>query len=206
VSEEATWRERKKVATRDAIGAAALRLALRVGPENVRVDDIAAEAGVSPRTFNNYFSSREAAICAANNDRCRALADALRGRPADEPLEESLIAVLTDKHGQGEPDKAGMRLIAATPAMRGEYMRTMVMAEGAVAEVIAERIGVDGTRDPRPRVVAAAFVSALRISMAYWLRDDGDMPFTTFVRDALEFVAPVARQLDPTPIQESPAC
>src|SRR6266545_806054 len=58
-------RERKKQATREALRAAALRLALERGPENVRVDDIAEAAGVSPRTYNNYFSSREQAIVAA---------------------------------------------------------------------------------------------------------------------------------------------
>jgi AcrR family transcriptional regulator len=51
-------REQKKQATRDALRAAALRLALERGPDNVRVDDIAEAAGVSPRTYNNYFSSR----------------------------------------------------------------------------------------------------------------------------------------------------
>ena len=52
-------RERKKLATRKALSAAALRLAREHGPQNVRVDDIAEAAGVSPRTYNNYFSSRE---------------------------------------------------------------------------------------------------------------------------------------------------
>src|SRR5207342_1939710 len=52
-------RERKKLATRRALSAAALRLAREHGPQNVRVDDIAEAAGVSPRTYNNYFSSRE---------------------------------------------------------------------------------------------------------------------------------------------------
>ena len=58
-------RERKKLATRQALSAAALRLALEHGPQNVRVDDIAEAAGVSPRTYNNYFSSREQAIVVA---------------------------------------------------------------------------------------------------------------------------------------------
>nr|BFE79419.1 hypothetical protein GCM10020093_020200 [Planobispora longispora] len=58
-------REQKKQATREALSAAALRLALERGPDNVRVDDIAEAAGVSPRTYNNYFSSREQAIVAA---------------------------------------------------------------------------------------------------------------------------------------------
>src|SRR5258706_3745207 len=59
---EPSLREKKKRATRDALQAAALRLALERGPENVRVEDIAEAAGVSPRTYNNYLSSREQAI------------------------------------------------------------------------------------------------------------------------------------------------
>ena len=58
-------RERKKLATRRALSAAALRLAREHGPQNVRVDDIAEAAGVPPRTYNNYFSSREQAIVVA---------------------------------------------------------------------------------------------------------------------------------------------
>ena len=57
-------REKKKDATRKALREAALRLAMEHGPDNVRVDDIADAAGVSPRTYNNYFSSREQAIVA----------------------------------------------------------------------------------------------------------------------------------------------
>ena len=56
-------RERKKLATRQALSAAALRLAREHGPQNVRVDDIAEAAGVSPRTYNNYFVRHEALLC-----------------------------------------------------------------------------------------------------------------------------------------------
>ena len=64
-TDDGGMRERKKLATREALSAAALRLALEHGPQNVRVDDIAEAAGVSPRTYNNYFSSREQAIVVA---------------------------------------------------------------------------------------------------------------------------------------------
>src|ERR1700684_3472572 len=62
-------RERKKLATRQALGAAAMRLAVERGLENVFVEDIAAAADVSPRTFNNYFASKYEAICALALDR-----------------------------------------------------------------------------------------------------------------------------------------
>lgn len=43
-----------------------MRLALEHGPQNVRVEDIAEAAGVAPRTYNNYFSSRGQAIVRHN--------------------------------------------------------------------------------------------------------------------------------------------
>ncbi|WP_205752387.1 TetR/AcrR family transcriptional regulator [Cryptosporangium phraense] len=204
-----TWRERKKQATRDAIGEAAFKLALEVGPGNVRVDDIAAAAGVSPRTFNNYFSSREQAICTVRMRWADALGAALTARPPGEPLDRVLCETILEVRGQGEHDKAITRMLAATEAMRAEYLRNSLMVEFLLAEVIAGRTGCDPLA---ARVVGGAFAGAIRAAGEYWLRDDGDLPFTDFLRAALERVAPAARALEDAPFphqkseRESQAC
>ncbi|MDO9397396.1 MAG: TetR family transcriptional regulator [Herbiconiux sp.] len=55
-------RERKKGETRAAIHEAALRLVAENGAAHASVDAICSEAGVSTRTFFNYFPSKVAAI------------------------------------------------------------------------------------------------------------------------------------------------
>jgi AcrR family transcriptional regulator len=55
-------RDRKRAATRARIEAAAIELVLRDGLEAATVDAISERADISPRTFFNYFESKDAAI------------------------------------------------------------------------------------------------------------------------------------------------
>ena len=55
-------RERKRIATRRAIQLAAVELASERGFDRVTIDEISHVANVSPRTFFNYFPSKESAI------------------------------------------------------------------------------------------------------------------------------------------------
>src|SRR5690606_248580 len=115
-------REQKKQATRVALREAALRLALRDGPGNVRVDDIAEAAGVSPRTYNNYFSSREQAIVAAvTAEREARVAAALAAVPASVPLSEAVTrAILEQYTAPGDTD--ALLLVTTSPVLRQAFL------------------------------------------------------------------------------------
>lgn len=185
-------RERKKQDTRIALSWAATRLAVQRGLDNVRVEDIAAEAGVSPRTFNNYFASKGEAIVARHVERARLIAAELRARPVGESLWDAITAAVLAQfamgQGDGTPDQqwiAGVRLMTAEPALQGEFIKANAAAEAEFAAVIAERTGTDATGDLYPRLVAGAVGTAMTVVMQQWLRADPPGPMAPLLRDAL---------------------
>ncbi|MFC4911990.1 TetR family transcriptional regulator [Actinomadura gamaensis] len=167
-------RERKKLETRLALARAAMRLAVEQGIENVRVEDIASAVNVSPRTFNNYFSSKEEAIVSLGVERDQRIADALRDRPPAEPLGRALVEVFAEQYGKGgfdgDPEmRDRIRLMLSSPALRGVYLQRLAAGEQQLAEAIAARLGTDVTTDAYPRVLAAAVSGAVRAAVTHWV-------------------------------------
>ena len=162
-------REQKKQATRQALRAAALRLALERGPDNVRVDDIAEAAGVSPRTYNNYFSSREHAIVAAiTGEREARVATAVTGRPAGIRLADAVTDAIVDQYTTPDASaRDALLLIITRPALRDAFVETTTAIEHPLTDAIAERLGDD---DPHTaRVLAASVAAAVRVALEQWL-------------------------------------
>jgi AcrR family transcriptional regulator len=183
-------RERKKLATRDALADAALRLALRDGPENVRVPDIAAEADVSPRTFNNYFSSVPEAICARAAQRALRIGDMLRLRPAAEPLAEAITNAMLEDDVDSQERRPFVEMIFTSPVLRGEFYKTVVAREQAFAEAIAERVQAP-EGDLNPQLLAAAYFGMTRVIGQRWMCEEG-ADYPAMMRTGLELLAPAA--------------
>ncbi|MFB9833557.1 TetR/AcrR family transcriptional regulator [Actinoallomurus acaciae] len=163
-------REQKKQATREALRAAALRLALERGPDNVRVDDIAEAAGVSARTYNNYFSSREQAIVAAvTAEREARVAAAVADRPDGVGLADAVIEAIVDQYtASGEPGGDALLLITTRPTLRDAFVETATVIEHPLTDAIAERLGE--TEPHTARVLAASVAAAVRVALEQWLR------------------------------------
>ncbi|MFJ9208970.1 TetR/AcrR family transcriptional regulator [Streptomyces sp. NPDC102264] len=166
-------RERKKQATREALREAALRLAVERGPDQVRVEDIAEAAGVSPRTYNNYFASREHAIVAAiTADREARVAAAVAARPTGARLADAVTeAVIEQYTNSGEREREVLLLITARTTLRDAFLDATAGIEPPLTAVIAERLEDAATYTAR--VLAASVAAAVRIALEGWLRPGG---------------------------------
>jgi AcrR family transcriptional regulator len=193
-------RERKKAATRAALSWAAIHLTVERGFDNVKVEDIAEAAGVSPRTFNNYFASKAEAIVSRHRDRTLRVADELRRRPAEEPLWTAITAAAMAQFEPGpEVERrpptalaqwvAGLKAMLAEPALQGEMLRAGAFAEAELAAAVAERTGTDLKRNMYPHLVAAAVNAATNVAVQHFLRADPPVPMERLLPDALAQLA-----------------
>ena len=187
-------RERKKEATREGLHEAALRLAAERGPDKVTIDDIADAAGVSRRTFSNYFSGIQEALLYREQERMRLLLDLIQARPAREPAWTALTRAafeLSERVGERDPMwLAQARLVRHHPSLAGHQVAAYAALERDLAELVAAR---QETQDPyaqmRARLVAAAYLSALRIALQSWLDDPSGPALPEVLREALNVMA-----------------
>jgi len=185
-------RDQQKEQTRLDLALAAFDLAREHGLAGVRVPQIAAATGVSPRTFNNYFASKEAAIVWPTARRATRLAANLAGRPAEEPLADALAAAVASMYDQDEMDglpsgwlRDFRALVAKEPALHGEYLKAAAATEAALAGAIARRTGAEEDQ-LEPQVLAAVVAGAERAAVRYWVRQaNASSTLTDVVRTAV---------------------
>jgi AcrR family transcriptional regulator len=197
---QASLRERKKLATRRLLRRAALELVSERGLANVTVEDIAEAADVSPRTFFNYFPSKEAVLFGGEPDRAAALrhgiATSVPGQPAIDALRTVLVADAEARADElrslgGDPGEwvRRMKMARIDPQVRAAHAAQMALIERAIAEGLADRLGTDTDADPFPLVLAAAAAGIFRACMAFWGGSGGAVPLGQLVEQAFQALA-----------------
>ena len=142
-------------------------LCLRNGYANTTVEQIAAAADVSPRTFSRYFATKDAAFMTLIEDYSHEVSIELETVPSDvgplEAMRQAHVAVLTRvasrQVGRLTTERIilMLRVVNASDTLR----RSAFEYKHEASEVImAKRMGVD-VEDRRRRLVGALFASTI---------------------------------------------
>lgn len=178
-------REHKKAATRRSLAGAALRLAVEHGLDGVTVEDIAAAAGVSRRTFSNYFTSKEDAVLDSDRERLRALVSLVEARPATEDAWQALRASTAELYRvRPLPDvewMAQLRLLRRHPSLLARQAGDQVALERDLTAVLVRR----EPDEEAARLMAATFLTTIRIGIALWLEGAGEQELPGLVDSLL---------------------
>lgn len=164
--EDLAPRARRRARLSGEIEGAALQLFAARGFHSVTVDEIAAAADISTRTFFRYFATKEEVVLGDIVDRIDEVVRTLGSRPVEERTIDALrhaLAEVADVRAFSDIDVDRWRaaVMLAEPAIAERGLQLLMARHDHMTAIVAGRMGVDPASDLRPGVVTAAMVGAL---------------------------------------------
>jgi TetR/AcrR family transcriptional regulator, regulator of mycofactocin system len=196
-------RGRPRATSRGELKEIALRLFADNGFEDTTIEQIAAAAGVSERTFFRYFTTKASVLWADFDTEVAAIRTALAEVPEDVPMMAAIRgAVVAANHYRAEdvPEmRMRMSLIAAEPALSYGAAEHYADWERAISEFAARRLG-QPAESLYPLAIGRTVLAACRAAYDRWSdRADNDLP--TYLEAAL---SALASGFDPGPLRAAP--
>jgi AcrR family transcriptional regulator len=187
-------RERKRRATRLAIQQAALRIAIEHGLAAVTVDEVSRRADISPRTFFNYFPSKEQAILGEDPTLPQGedVETFVAGGPSGELLSDlGALLVHSARELTEERGLIGERqqVLRAHPELFSQRMASMKEFQSGIQAVVERRLrreaglptdgaapdaAADEVLRRRARLASLVGLAALRHAWWEWSESDAD--------------------------------
>ncbi|RJL16301.1 TetR/AcrR family transcriptional regulator [Paracoccus siganidrum] len=184
----------RRVRTLKRIQATAIRLAIAEGLNNITTETIAREAGISTRTFFNYYPYKEAAIMGPPPDYPAEAAErfvAGRGRLIDDL--HMLIAAHLGRFVEERDLVADMLRLSETDQKLLALRQNAVLARRAqLSEMLRRRMPT--IKPAMAEILAAAIVAATNTATVDWAmgaRED----FLEAARENLDMILPAATML-----------
>ncbi|MGD9792609.1 MAG: TetR family transcriptional regulator [Acidimicrobiia bacterium] len=185
-------RQKHMEATRRRLRHAAMDLFSEHGFSATTVDDIAARADVSPRTFFRYFATKEAVLFEDADVRLSDVARLVAQRPADESPIDALLSALYQATDNVVSDPAYRRLLQRIapdlPHLRAQRTATTDGLERDLLAALATRTGTS-TDDLHLRAVVAAVTACVDVAMRAWIEHGADEAFRPYLEETIEACA-----------------
>ena len=187
-------RARNLERNRTEVADVAVKLFLERGFDNVTIDDIAAAAGISKRTFFRYFETKEDAVLPYEDTRLNAFRQLLAQREPGQSIlacvQQAAITLVSEPE---VPDcswmRARMELARDNPSVHAHSLQLRSQWETEVRDLIAEHLGEPPEESMTANVVAAAAIGAVRAAGQVWLSTDDDADLGDLVAEAFELLA-----------------
>jgi mycofactocin system transcriptional regulator len=169
----------------------ALRLFTEQGFDETTIDQIAAEAGISTRTFFRYFDSKARLLWGKFDDEVQALRRELAEASSNVATMDAIrTAVIAVNHYRPEdvPElRARMNLIGSSPGLYAGAAVHYDAWERAVSNFVAQRIGQPAD-SLYPLAVGRATLAACRAAYDRWVAR-ADTNLTVYIDAALAALA-----------------
>lgn len=177
------WREKKRRETLERITQTALGLFAANGYEATTLDAIAEAAGISRRTFFHYFRTKEEILAAWQTGLPDAFKSAILAQPDTAPPFEVVCGAHLHLAEHLDADQALVidRILRSSEQLRAANQAKYLLMEEAAFEALSQ-LWPQAERRQALRMVAAASVAALRVSIDTWAQEEGRSPLADHLR------------------------
>jgi AcrR family transcriptional regulator len=188
MASEIGLRERRRRQTSADIRGAAVRLVRERGFDKVTIEAICAEAGISARTFFNYFPNKESAIAYGPSDIPAELVEEFvaAGPASYSVVLDELIKLAAHHLRDMPPDRdhaeTMLELAKTTPAMLAAFLADLERFQNHLIDIVARRQGMKPDEEI-PAVISALALTAIRSGIERWTSgtaedaDDTPLPY-----------------------------
>ncbi|MGW3727917.1 TetR family transcriptional regulator [Streptomyces sp. NPDC000851] len=191
---EVSLAQRKRELVSNELTEAALQLLALKGFDGVTIDEIAAAAGVSKRTFFRYFASKEDVVVQFLAEMGAGIRTELAGRPAGEPpsvaLRHSVSVSVAACAGHSDRALRVVQLILGTPALHARFLERQAHWRDELATELAHRLDLDRATDLYPQLAAGMALTAFDTVLQRWSGSDGAEDPTALSDRAFAIIAP----------------
>lgn len=184
---EGGLRERKRRETMQRITQAGIRLFIAKGFEGATLDEIAAEAGISRRTFFHYFKSKDDILLALQSGMGEGIAASVRQAPPDaRPLDAIRQAVIDACAAVPPEDMIKIdRLMRSSASVQARKQASYVEHELTLFAALRDR-WPQPERELALRLVALMAIGALRLSTERFSLEGGKRALTELLNEAFD--------------------
>lgn len=181
-------RERRHRQTSADIRDAAVRLARERGFDKVTIEEICADAGISSRTFFNYFPNKESAIAYGPADiPAELVADFVAAGPAPYSVVLAELIALAAHHLRDVPPprelaEGCLELAKTSPAVLSAFLAELERFQNHLTDIVVRRQKMRPD-DEMAVLIAALALTAIRSGIESWTngkpkdRNDTPMPY-----------------------------
>jgi AcrR family transcriptional regulator len=172
----------------------------------VTVEAIAEAANVSPRTFFNYFATKDDAIVGAAPASSSLLLQGLLATSPDEPpieaLRDAVHAAAESLRASAGDWEVRQRVFQHHPHLAARQASLFAEVERGLVDEVARRTHLDADRDVFPALITGAAVAAIRVAITAWQATGRTRQLSDIVDEAFDLlaaglVAPVPALADP---------
>ena len=180
-------RQRKRRETLQRITDAGICLFIEKGYEATTLDEIAAAAGISRRTFFYYFKSKDDILLSLQSGMGDMIVDALQHAPRDRrPLDAIRDAIVKVCAAVPADDMIAIdRLMRSSEAVQARKQASYIQHERALFAALRER-WPEPERETGLRLVAMLAIGATRLASDALSREGGKRPLTELLHEAFD--------------------